>query len=143
MSSEGTWIANKSLYVKNNFIVADKLGRFELMVKSFDNNKNIPRLIDWTKQQSKYKGWNLVYADQCPWHEKSAADLKQSALEHGIDLKVKKLRTAKEAQNAPSGFGTYSLVKDGRLLGDHYLSRTRFENIVRDELKKTNESFNR
>jgi GNAT superfamily N-acetyltransferase len=133
MSSEGPWMANKTLFEKNGFVIADRLDRFELMVKPINDKSPVPEFIDWTKQQVKYKGWNLIYSDQCPWHEKSITDLKQSAFENNIELKVKKLKTPKEAQNAPSGFGTFSLIKDGKLLGDHYLSRTRFENIVRQE----------
>jgi GNAT superfamily N-acetyltransferase len=133
MSSDGVWIANKSLYKKNGFVIADRLGRFELMIKAFNQGNSIPKLIDWKKQQKNYKGWNLVYSDQCPWHEKSITDLKQCAQENGIKLKVKKLTTPGQARNAPSGFGTFSLIKDGRLLGDHYLSRKRFENILKQE----------
>lgn len=133
MSSKGPWIADRLLFEKNNFVVADHIDRFELMVKSFDNTNAQPCFIDWTKAQSKYKGWNLVYADQCPWHQKSITDLQLSAKEHGIELKVEKLNTPKDAQNAPSGFGTFTLIKDGKLIADHYISSTRFENIVRKE----------
>ena len=136
MCSEGPWIANKSFFEKNKFKIADSLDRFELMVKSFDNGKTKPCFIDWTKQQSKYSGWNLVYSDQCPWHEKSISGIQQSAVDNGIELNVKKLKTPKEAQSAPSGFGTFSLINDGKLLVDHYISRTRFENILRQETKK-------
>jgi hypothetical protein len=52
-------------------------------------------------------------------------------MDNGITLTVKKLATPKEAQKAPSGFGTFSLIKDGKLLADHYISRTRFENILK------------
>lgn len=135
MSSDGPWMANKSLFEKNGFLMADQLERFELMYKAFGKSLK-PQFVDWTKGREKYKGWHLVYSDQCPWHEKSITDLRQSALDHGVELKVKKLATPKEAQNAPSGFGTFSLLKDGRLLGDHYLSRTRFENILRQEMRK-------
>jgi hypothetical protein len=134
MSSKGAWLANKSLYEKNGFIVGDRLGRFELLIKSFDSRTSKPGFIDWTKQQTKYKGWNLIYSNQCPWHEKSITDLKQSALDKGINLKVTKLTSPIEAQNAPSGFGTFSLIKDGKLLEDHYLSKKRFENIVIQEI---------
>jgi hypothetical protein len=134
ISSEGAWMANKSLYEKNGFVVSEKLERFELMVKSFDNRTSKPTFIDWTKRQAKYKGWNLIYSNQCPWHEKSIKDLKRSALDNGINLKVIKLTTSKEAQNAPSGFGTFSLIKDGKLLEDHYLSKTRFVRIVKQEI---------
>lgn len=136
LSSDGPWIANKLLYEKNKFTASQRLGRFELMYKSFGKTKDLPAFIDWTKEQSKYQGWHLVYSDQCPWHEKSVTDIQESALEHGIKLNVKKLLTAKEAQKAPSGFGTYSLIRDGRLLADHYISRTRFENILKVELKR-------
>lgn len=136
MSSDGPWIANKTLYEKNNFRVAQKLDRFELMVKLFDPRANTPQFIDWTKQQKKYVGWNLIYSDQCPWHEKSVSDIKQSAMDNKIKLSIKKLQTPGEAQNAPSGFGTFSLIKDGKLLADHYISRTRFENILKQENAK-------
>lgn len=131
MSSNGPWVAKNTLFEKNNFILIDTLERFNLMVKPFDNNTPAPKLIDWTKQHSKYKGWNIVYADQCPWHEKSVTDLSHSAKENGIILKVIKLETAQEAQNAPSGFATFNLICDGKLLADHYISKTRFENILK------------
>ncbi len=135
MSSSGAWMANKTIFEKNDYSIIDQLGRFELMFKKFSNNSKNPRFIDWTKKQANYKGWNLIYSDQCPWHEKSIADLKQSALDNGINLKVKKLNTPKEAQNAPSGFGTFSLLKNSKLIEDHYLSKTRFENILKKELR--------
>jgi len=135
MSSDGAWMANRTLFEKNGFVIIDKLERFELMYKKLDDKSPQPKFFDWTKQQAKYNGWNLIYSEQCPWHEKSVNDLKQSALENGIDFKVMKLTTPEEAQNAPSGFGTFSLIKNRKLICDHYLSRTRFENILRQELK--------
>lgn len=136
MSSDGPWMANKSLFEKNKFKVVQSLDRFELMVKAFDKEATLPCFNDWTKQQTKYKGWNLLYADQCPWHTKSVTDLQQCAIDNGIELKVKRITTPKEAQKAPSGFATFSLIKDGQLLADHYISRTRFENILKEENSK-------
>jgi GNAT superfamily N-acetyltransferase len=136
MSSNGVWMANRTLYEKNGYREVDKLGRFELMSLTFDNKFPQPHFIDWTKHQTEYTGWNLVYSDQCPWHQKSIADLMQAALDYGIEMKVTKLLTPEEAKNAPSGFGTFSLLKDGKLLEDHYISRTRFENIVKQEMGK-------
>ncbi|NOX86661.1 MAG: GNAT family N-acetyltransferase [Chlorobi bacterium] len=136
MSSNGTWMANKSIFEKNNFILIDQLDRFELLCKKFNDNNPQPEFIDWTKKQNNYKGWNLIYSDQCPWHEKSVSDIKQSAMDNGIDLKITVLSSPKEAQKAPSGFGSFSLIKDGKLIEDHYLSKTRFENILRKERNK-------
>jgi GNAT superfamily N-acetyltransferase len=134
MSSDGPWMADKSLFRKNGFEIADKLDRFELMVKKFDNKNPSPHFNDWTKQQQQFKGWHLIYANQCPWHEKSVEDIIRTALDNRIELRVKKLTNPHEAQNAPSGFGTFSLIKNGKLLADHYISSKRFENIIKQEL---------
>lgn len=72
-------------------------------------------------------------AHQCPWHAKAARALAETARETGIDLHIREIRSAKEAQHAPSGFGAFALLHDGKLLADHYVSRTRFRNIIRAE----------
>ncbi len=135
MTSDGTFITNKKLFIKNGYIQIDKLERYELMVKKFDNKLSDPKLIDWTKNREKYQGWHLIYADQCPWHHKSVEALKEVAQEAGIGLKIKKITNWQEAKSAPSGFGVFSLLHNGKLLEDHYLSATRFKNILKKELK--------
>ncbi len=135
MTSKGTFIADKRLFEKNGFKQVDKLERFELMTKKFDTKFDDPKLNDWTKNREKFQGWHLLYADQCPWHHKSVEALKEVVEELGVKLKVKQLSTSKEAKQAPSGFGTFSLLHDGKLLEDHYLSSTRFRNILKKELK--------
>lgn len=134
MSSKGPWIANRSVFEKNGFAEVDRKDRFELLAKKFDHNAPDPELMDWTSKQKEYQGWNLVYAHQCPWHDKSVTDLQGAANELGIDLKVSKFTRPWDAQNGPSGYGTFGLLKDGKLLEDHYLSKTRFKTIVRNQL---------
>ena len=135
MCSDGSWIANKTIFIKLGFKEVDQRGRFQLLATTWDSNAYMPKLIDWTLQQSKYEGWHLVYADQCPWHEKSAFHLLDIAMEIGIDLKLTKIETAEAAKQAPSGFGVFNLLHDGKLLEDHYISATRFRNILKKELK--------
>lgn len=130
--SDGPWIANKNIFTKNNFIEVEKNGRFELMHKAFNDKFEKPRFIDWTKELKNYNGWHLIYSDQCPWHEKSVIDLTQTALRKNINLSVVKISTPKEAQYSPTGFGTFGLIKDGVILADHYISKTRFENILKE-----------
>jgi len=135
MTSAGPWMANKSVFEKNGFIEIEKLDRYELMVKNFDDRNPLPKFINWKNKQAQFTGWNLVYANQCPWHTKSVQDLSDAAAKHGIELKVILLKNSAEARQAPSGFAVFSLIRDGRLIEDHYLSRTRFENILDKELK--------
>lgn len=131
MSSKGAWMADKSLFKKNGFEIAGKLDRYELMYKPLNNDAKPPELINWYDELQKYHGWNLIYADQCPWHTKSAHDLEAVASAQGIEMNIIKLNTPQEAQFAPTGYGTFSLVKDGEILADHYISKTRFENILK------------
>jgi len=60
--------------------------------------------------------------------------MKRTAVTLGQKLKVTVMDSAVAAQNSPSGYGVYSLVFDGKLLADHYISNTRFRNILTKEL---------
>lgn len=138
MTSEGAWIADKRIFKNNGFLQVDQRGRFELLSKKWERKAKDPELIDWTTNQKKYQGWHLVYADQCPWHEKSVFALLNTALDFGINLQVTKLSNANEAKKAPSGYGVFSLLHNGKLIEDHYLSATRFRNILKKELLQEN-----
>ena len=133
LSSNGPWLANKTLFEKNGYIQADARGRFELLYKAFDAETPPPEFIDWTPTLEQHEGWHLVYANQCPWHEKSVLALSDVAREQNVPLQVTRLETPEEAQKGPSAFGTFALIKDGKLLADHYLSATRFKNILKKE----------
>jgi len=67
---------------------------------------------------------------------KSVNDLSETATEHGLELKVTVLDSAHAAQNTPSSYGVFSLLWNGRLLSDHYVSKTRFKNLLRQEVLK-------
>ena len=135
MTSKGAWITDQSIFGKNGFKEVDKRGRFELLSKKWEDTVPDPKLIDWTAQQGKYNGWHLLYADQCPWHEKSVEALLNTAMDFEIELQVTKIETARDARYSPSGFGVFSLLHNGKLIEDHYLSATRFRNILKKELK--------
>jgi len=130
-TSKGTWMADKRVFEKNGFTEIGKLDRFELMAHKHIPDAADPEFIDWTQAAEAYQGWHLTYTDQCPWHLKSVADLQKIASEQGINLQVKKLSTHYEAQQAPSGFGGFNLIYNGKLLEDHYLSGTRFKTILK------------
>jgi len=88
---------------------------------------------------AKYRGLHIAYCAQCPMLPKSVNDLSEMAAEHGLELKVTVLNSAREAQDAPSYYGVFSLVWNGRLLSDHYVSKGRFKNILRKDILKEKE----
>ena len=133
-TSEGSWMAGKELFLKNNFTLVDSKGRFDLLSVKFKETDD-PCFIDWESKANKYKGLNLIFANQCPLFIKSVEEMTATAIEYKLQLKITELKTAKDAQNSPSGFGVYGMVYNGKLLADHYISNTRFRNILEKELK--------
>jgi hypothetical protein len=133
-TSKGAWISNDKIFKKLEFEKVDKLGRFELMSKKFSDNAEDPKFINWKEYQKDYSGWNIIYSDQCPWHQKAIIELSKVAEKEGFEITIKRIESASEAKNAPTGFGTFALIKDGKELADHYISKTRFNNIIKKEL---------
>ena len=132
VTSEGPWMVDKRLFIKNGFEMVAAAGRFELLVRQLKEGA-LPEFNDWEKELGADEGWSLVYAKQCPMIVKSVDILSETAKAAGLTLKIRELKTAREAQNAPSGYGVFGLIHDGRLLADHYISKARFLNILKKE----------
>ena len=47
-----------------------------------------------------------------------------------ISCTITELTTPAEAQMAPSPYAVFTLIRNGRILADHYISKTRFMNIL-------------
>ena len=135
ITSDGPFMASKELFLKNGFEVVAQDDRFELLVKRLRKG-SLPKFKDWRQQLVHYKGLNIVYSNQCTWVARSIDELSELIKEKGLDLKITELKTAKEAQNAPSIYATFTLIYDGKVLVDHYISNTRFLNIMKKELKQ-------
>ncbi len=131
LASDGSWVADKRIFEKNGFKVIGSKDRFDLMVLQLKKGK-FPKFTKWEKELKNYKGLNLVYADQCPMIAKSIPELQAVAKFKEVDLKVKKLENSEEAKTSPGGYCVYELLQDGELLEDHYISKTRFKNILKE-----------
>lgn len=135
LTSEGPFMAGKDLFLKKGFkSVSSVKPSFELMVKTLKRGPK-PKFMDWENQLSKYNGLNMIYSNQCPWVARFIDELDEIAKKKDLELKVTELKNAKEAQNAPSVYASFNLVYDGKLLADHYISKTRFLNIIKRETK--------
>ena len=133
MVSDGVWMAGKEVFLRNEFRQVAEADRFQLVIHRLREGPE-PRFRDLRANLSRYRGLHVVYADQCPMLAKSVNDLTEMAAEHGLRLKVTVLRSARQAQNAPSYYGVFSLVWNGRLLSDHYVSKGRFKNLLQKEI---------
>ncbi len=134
IASEGPFMAAKALFLKNGFSVTEEAPpSYSLLVHPLKKGP-LPKFRDWRLRLSEYEGLYLVYANQCPWVARSVGEITKIASELGVVLKVTELKTAADAQDAPSVYGIFSLIYNGKLLADHYISATRFRNILKKEI---------
>ena len=133
--SDGAWMAGKEVFLKNGFKQIAEVDRFQLVIYRLREGHE-PRFRDISGNMAKFRGLQVVYSAQCPMLPKSVNDLSDIAAEQGLKLKVTVLSDAREAQNAPSYYGVFSLLWNGRLLSDHYVSKGRFKNLLKKEILK-------
>jgi hypothetical protein len=126
-------MVGKGVFLRDGFEVVATEDRFELVVHRLREGPT-PSFRDISGVLSDYQGLHVVYAPQCPMLPKSVNDLREMAAEHGLELKVTVLQSAAEAQGAPSYYGVFNLIWNGRLLSDHYVSKGRFKNLLKKEI---------
>jgi len=133
MVSDGPWMSGPKVFLRNGFEKIACCDRFKLVIHRLKDGP-APSFRDLSGDLSKYQGLHLVYSAQCPMLPKSVSDLSEMAAENGLTLNVTRLESAQEAQSAPSYYGVFNLLWNGRLLSDHYVSKGRFKNILKKDI---------
>ena len=133
MVTDGPSMAGKEVFLKNGFQVVGSADRFQMVACRLKDGPE-PRFRDLASNGPRSRGLQVVYCNQCPMLSKSVRGLSEVAAEYGLELKVTELKSAREAQCAPSYYGVFNLLWNGRVVADHYVSKTRFKNILREEL---------
>jgi len=128
-------MAEKDLFLKNGFKVVDEIKNLQLLAMQFGKDKPSLSLNNTAEPLAGINGWQIIYTRQCPWVARFIEEIIPIIRQEGIEVEFKELTTAREAQQAPSVYTTFNLVKDGRLLADRYISATRFKNILAKEGK--------
>lgn len=128
--SDGPWMAGASVFLRNGFEVMEERDRFALVARRTGSGRD-PAFKDLPKTTTFQEGLHVVYSPQCPMLPKSVNDLAVVAAEYGLDLNTTEIRSAEEAQAAPSYYGVFNLVWNGQLISDHYVSKGRFKNILK------------
>jgi len=92
---------------------------FSLLAMKFDNSKRNPKFNESVKSGDcrDKKGIVAYYSNRCPFAEFHAKEsLAETAEKRNLPLKVIKLNTMEEAQNAPSPATIFSLFLDGKFM---------------------------
>jgi len=138
VTRKGTWMVGKELFLKNGFEEVEKAPPdFSLLVKKFKKSAPTPSFKGgWDEKLKKFgKGLTIISSGQCTYNVRMVSDITEIARErYGIRPKIVEYKSYKEAQNAPWPFAVSGLLYDGKLLADHPIGGTRFQNIMEKEV---------
>jgi len=119
VTSRRPWLAGNALFLKHGFeVVGEAPPSFELLVKRFSDGARPMFAGDWDRRIGQYgRGLTVVRSGQCPYLDASVGEVLGAAREQGVPAQVVELATAREVQaSAPSAYGVYGIVYDGKLL---------------------------
>ena len=133
MTSDKAFMANRSFFEANGYECITESGTEQLLTKKLAKG-SVPSFNDPAKPIDSYSGLTMVYSKQCPWVPRFLEEVKPFLEENNLKPKVIELKTPAEAQRAPSLYGVFSLIYNGKILADRYISTARFKNIVKKEI---------
>ncbi len=134
MTSDKALMANRSFFDANGYECVSESGTEQLLAKRIVSGP-LPSFKEPKKPLESYKGLTMVYSKQCPWVPRFLEEVKPVLEENNLKAKIVELKTPAEAQTAPSLYGAFSLIYNGKILADRYISTTRFKNIVKKEIE--------
>lgn len=75
-------------------------------------------------------GYVLYYAHQCPYTAKYVPLIEDIAHAHGVPFQAIRFENAKQAQDAPAPFTSYSMFYNGQFLTNEIFSEKKFEKLL-------------
>lgn len=133
VTSDKSFMANKEIFLKNEYNNVSESGKNQLMAKQFKEGP-LPSINNRERELKKYKKLTIIYSKQCPWVARFIEEVKPILEKKKLEPTTIELKTANQAQKAPSLYSVFNLIYNGKLLADRYISTTRFLNIVNKEL---------
>jgi len=134
VATERVWMAKKEIFLKHGFVeIAQAPPSFHLLAYRFDDAAPLPAFpTDWEERQARFgAGLTVIRTPQCPYIEDATSMALEFAAEKGIAARAATFQSAQELQaNAPSPYGVFGIVLDGKLLAYHYLQRKDFDKLV-------------
>ena len=125
VTSSGNWLAGNKLLLKNGFEPVDQAPpSFDLLVKKLDDAPDPAFPTDWEERLGRYRsGLTVLRSDQCPYIDNGVKAVMEAASEVGIPAQVVEVADCRQAQDlAPSPYGVYGVVHNGKLLTYHNVS---------------------
>ncbi len=130
VTSGSGWLAGPQFYAKHGF---EPVGRappsFSLMVRRFKGTAPPRFPEDWAERTARFgRGLVVVRTDQCPYLPATVDMAREISVQRGIDFTDKLLATPEEVRRlAPSAYGVFGIVLDGRFLDYRPVNRRELE----------------
>jgi predicted GNAT family acetyltransferase len=132
VTRKGSFMAKRDIFIKNGFVSVDTAKPdFELLALKFDKSAPNPSFKKISAENYP-KGLTILRSPQCPYSVKNVDAIMQTAKKMKLQTKLVELADEISAQQAPCAFGTFCIVKDGKVISHHPISNGRFENIIKN-----------
>lgn len=136
VTRKGPFMAKRDIFLKNGFESVDVVKPdFELLALKFDKNANNPTFKELSSEEYQ-KGMSILRSAQCPYSVKNVDAIMETAKKLKVKVNLIELKDVISVQQAPCAFGTFCIVKDGKVLSHHPISNSRFKNIIASENKR-------
>lgn len=123
VTSRVNWLAENDLLMKHGFESVDEAPpSFDLMVQTF-GDAPLPTFPHyWEGRLRQYgSGLTIFRSDQCPYLDDATNTALGIGQELDLQTRVIEMMSAQDVRElAPSVYGVFSLVYDGKLLSYHY-----------------------
>jgi hypothetical protein len=130
VTRKGPFMAKRDIFLKNGFKSVDEVKPdFELLAVKFDKNAENPAFKKISLEKYR-KGLSILRSAQCPYSVKNVDAIIETVKKMKLQANLIELKDIASVQQAPCAFGTFCIVKDGKVLSHHPISNTRFENIM-------------
>ena len=123
VTSERVWLIGKKLLLKYGFKSVAEEAPFNLMVKKFNDIADPSFCGNWEQKAGRYgTGITVFRSDQCPYIPDATRTVLDFAKERDIQSQVVELKNSQDVRDlAPSPYGAFSIVNDGKLLSYYYM----------------------
>jgi len=138
VTRKGPFMVHNDIFLKKYFQIVDNAKPdFDLLVLKFDEKSKDPGFIKNREEHlNEYAdGLTIMRSAQCPYTEKNVNAIIESAKKMNLKTKLVDLTDANAVQNTPCAFGSFCVIYNGKIISHHPISNTRFENIMKSEIK--------
>ena len=124
VTSEKVWLVGKKMLLKHGFESVEMAPpAFNLMVRKFGDTPSPTFADNWEEKARRFgQGLTVIRSNQCPYIPDATNHVLETATKLGIQSRVVELKSSQDVRKrAPSPYGVFSIVYNGRLLSYHYL----------------------